>query len=465
MKRLTLAALAGVSICLAIPASASAFCGFYVSGADASLYNNATMVVLMREGQRTVLSMRNNYEGPPEDFAMVIPVPQVLQEENVQTLPEAVFTSVDRMAAPRLVEYWEDDPCAPRYVFEEEPTAGAFLEGDEEFSDDDGAGVRIEAQFEVGEYDIVVLSAEDSTGLDTWLRANNYNIPEGAEPYLRPYVQGGMYFFVAQVNVERVTFEDGQAMLSPLRFHYDSDDFSLPIRLGLINANGAQDLLVHILANNQRYEVANYPNATIPTNITLHDEASENFGSFYNALFDRTISDDPSTVVTEYSWDASTCDPCPGPTLTEQDFLTLGADVMPSQRTWGYTLTRLHARYTAEIATEDLVFRTASPIFGGRGTPNTDGVMSQDVTEGYTNMFQGRYAILHWFEGDITCDEPERGYWGDNPSASAAENLAFTARDELELEDAISADIDQLGISARVPTGVPAADENGVRWW
>ena len=62
---------------------AEAFCGFYVSGADTKLYNNATMVVLLREGTRTVLSMQNNYQGPPEDFAMVVPVPVVLHSKKV----------------------------------------------------------------------------------------------------------------------------------------------------------------------------------------------------------------------------------------------------------------------------------------------------------------------------------------------------------------------------------------------
>src|SRR6266849_991249 len=91
--------------------NADAFCGFYVGGADAKLFNNATQVVLMREGQRTGLSMQNNYQGPPANFAMVVPVPVILQKENVKTLPKAVFERVDQLAAPRLVEYWEQDPC------------------------------------------------------------------------------------------------------------------------------------------------------------------------------------------------------------------------------------------------------------------------------------------------------------------------------------------------------------------
>ncbi|MEM9727991.1 MAG: DUF2330 domain-containing protein, partial [Myxococcota bacterium] len=120
----TIAALALCAV-TAWTSGAQAFCGFYVSGADASLYNNATMVVMMREGTRTVLSMQNNYQGPPEDFAMVVPVPVVLQKANVKTLPREIFDRVDKLAAPRLVEYWEQDPCQPIMVQEMAMAAGA----------------------------------------------------------------------------------------------------------------------------------------------------------------------------------------------------------------------------------------------------------------------------------------------------------------------------------------------------
>src|SRR5450755_740983 len=130
---------------------ARAFCGFYVSGADAKLTNDATQVVLMRDGTRTVLAMQNNYQGPPQDFAMVIPVPVVLQKENVKTLERGVFDRVDQLTAPRLVEYWEQDPC-PRPA---PMTRGAghgmvypmAAPASEAFRKE--AAVRIEAQFSV----------------------------------------------------------------------------------------------------------------------------------------------------------------------------------------------------------------------------------------------------------------------------------------------------------------------------
>jgi hypothetical protein len=112
LRLYSFAALVGLGA-LAVTPTADAFCGFYVAGADEKLVNNATMVVLMREGTRTVLSMQNNYQGPPENFAMVVPVPVVLQKENVKTLPMEIFDKIDKLASPRLVEYWEQDPCAP----------------------------------------------------------------------------------------------------------------------------------------------------------------------------------------------------------------------------------------------------------------------------------------------------------------------------------------------------------------
>ena len=432
--RTGLVLFAALALALLPGTPASAFCGFYVSGADGSLYANATMVVMMRDGQRTVLSMQNNYQGPPQDFAMVVPVPVVLSEDNVRTLPREVFTHVDHLAAPRLVEYWEEDPCAPvQEIYPMAAMAPTESYSDEMESESSGEhGVTVEAEFAVGEYDIVILSARDSGGLETWLHQEHYNIPSGAGEVLRPYVEAGTKFFVARVDVERVTFVDGRALLSPLRVHYDTPDFTLPVRLGLLNSQGQQDLIVHILARNQRYEVANYANAFIPTNIEVTDGTRHEFGAFYEWLFRQTVERNPRTVVTEYSWDSSGCDPCPEPPLEPGEILTLGADVVDGGDPYGFVLTRLHYRYTADDLGEDLVFRAAPPVTGGRGVPAPDGSMVQTPSSDSYNQFQGRYAILHRWEGQVSCQSPQRGRWGGppggaEPPALAAGNTALTS--------------------------------------
>ncbi len=488
----------------AAPSDARAFCGFYVAGADQKLFNNATMVVMMRDGTRTVLSMQNNYQGPPQNFAMVVPVPVVLQQENVKTLPREIFDRVDKLAAPRLVEYWEVDPCeagargrqsrapggAPRPMSAAKAAPAAEL------------GVTIEAQFTVGEYEVVILSATDSAGLEIWLKQNNYKIPDGAEPLLKPYVQAGSKFFVAKVDTSKVQFKDGMAMLSPLRFHYDTDSFQLPVRLGLVNSSGTQDLIVHILAKQKRYEVANYKNVTIPTNLDVDEQARDQFGAFYAALFDRTLEENPGSVITEYSWDASSCDPCPSPALSPAELLTLGADVLPSAekneddvappppmppggmtpskpgpapggaarpRVWNrgnlqsFVLTRLHARYGKNSLGEDLVFREAPAIAGGREFRGAGGKLEKGSSnQGSVNNFQGRYAIRHPWTGPIKCDNPVRGIWGGpphtddvSPGAKAAQNLAFAPRGKIALASFVKEDVPEIKIQSTSKLGDP----------
>ncbi len=469
MKKLVIAAAVAATLA---PRAADAFCGFYVNGAGGEMFNDATQVVLMRHGTRTVLSMQNNYKGPPEAFALVIPVPTVLKEADVKTLPKDVFARVDAMGAPRLVEYWEQDPCAPEVDYEKDmmmamPTASAKEESGGAGGD---FGVKIEAQFEVGEYQIVILSATDSAGLDAWLRAEKYQIPPGAEPYLRPYVEANMKFFVAKVDPKKVTFDkDNRAELSPLRFHYDADEFNLPIRLGLANSSGTQDLIVSILAPNQRYDVANYKNVTIPTNLDVKDAVRDSFGEFYAALFDRTIEKNPGAVVTEYAWMASTCDPCPGPNLNGGDFATLGADVLAGEpgkvapyEGWDLVLTRLHARY-GKTVTEDLVFKKAEAIAGGREHMGANGRLEERSQPSGINNFQARYAIRHEWTGAITCKAPVRGRWGGPPrgvgggGVKPALDLAFAPRGKTELAMLVRQDIPEIEVKAAA-AGAPAAD-------
>jgi hypothetical protein len=279
-----------------------------------------------------------------------------------------------------------------------------------------------------------------------------------------------------------------------------------------MNANGAQDLIVHILAKQQRYEVANYPNVTIPTNLDVSEKARGEFGSFYAALFDRTMEKNPKAVITEYSWDAGTCDPCPSPALNPGELSTLGADALPSanpdpsqpaippsppsppgvtpktappaptlgkpvapvapgaparplpigRRGWfpsGFVLTRLHARYTKDSLGEDLVFKAAEPIAGGREFMGQNGKLEEGAVKGSgTNNFQGRYAMRHPWTGPIACENPRRGIWGGPPAGITGDarpkpalNLAFAPRGKLELASFVQKDVPEIGLKGAAP--------------
>ena len=475
IKGLAIAGALSLASVAAAPADADAFCGFYVSGGDAELFNDATQVALMRSGEKTILSMQNNYQGPTKKFAMVVPVPVVLMEDDVKTLPADLFKKIDQLSAPRLVEYWERDPCEPEYYYDDfdaAPTAGAGQNNAAEENMQEPPKVVVEAQFDVAEYEIVILSATEANALESWLTTNNYNIPNGATSIFSQYIQQGMYFFVAKVDPAKVTFKDGQAVLSPLRFAYDSPEFSLPVRLGMVNSAGAQDLLVYILSQEGRYEVSNYSNATIPTNIEVSKDVRDSFGTFYTKLFDRTLEQNPKSVVTEYAWDASTCDPCPGPTLAPDDYATLGADELGDTDDFGrfgrgWTLTRLHARYSKDEISEDLIFRKAPAIVGGREFYNNGQLETGSNPAEYgSDNFQGRYIMRNRWAGAVKCDDPRYGRWGgppagtegsSSPQSALSPNSAGVSANasppadisDRDLETLIEEDIDEIGVRAQ----------------
>ncbi|MGH8675075.1 MAG: DUF2330 domain-containing protein, partial [Burkholderiales bacterium] len=260
-----------ITLLLALCAGqAQAFCGFFVGKADAGLFNDASKVVLVRDGNRTTINMLNDYQGPLKEFAMVIPVPVVLQKEDVKTPFRALFERIDAYSAPRLAEYYDHDPCNPPPV--RAPAAAQALgrldmqmKGAAAAKD---LGVRIEAQYTVGPYDIVILSASQSDGLETWLLQNGYRIPRGAARVLAPYIKQNMKFFVARVNLKEHE-KSGDQFLPPLQFSFSSEKFMLPIRLGMINARGPQDLVLWVLTKNGRVESTNYRTVKLPANINV----------------------------------------------------------------------------------------------------------------------------------------------------------------------------------------------------
>jgi hypothetical protein len=454
------------------------FCGFFVAGSDAKLTNHASQVVLLREDRRTVMTMSNTYQGPPENFAMVVPVPVVLQKEDVKTLAPDVFDHIDALSAPRLVEYWEQDPCRPPVLelARRGGGGGPLIPSPSGPSPKDDYGVKVEARFAVGEYEIVILSAKDSGGLERWLVDNRYKIPQGAAEALAPYVRDQMKFFVAKVNIQKVKRnEQGIVVLSPLRVAFEAEELRLPVRLGLLNAAEKQDLIVYVLHPESRFEVANYPNVFIPTNLEVVDEVRKSFSAFYAELFDATIEKmNRRAVVTEYAWQTTSCDPCPTPPLLPSDLATLGAGgdapgsaAQPSRRRpapggfYGgfapWVLTRLHARYDRATLSEDLIFRKVKPVVGGRS--NWDGT-SLDAgakpADGGTNNFQGRYIIRHYWTGPVKCKDPRYGVWGgppngENPRPEAARGLAMAPRGKVALKKVVQSPIPSLGLPGQPP--------------
>lgn len=355
--------LAAAAFTLSAP-GAHAFCGFYVGKADANLFNDASQVVLVRDGDRTTITMRNQYEGDLNEFAMVVPVPEVLPEESIKVVDDVLFQRIDAYSAPRLAEYYDANPCdALRERKSMALRAPQSLAMDAAIGKvEEEHGVTVEATYTIGEYDVVILSAKESDGLETWLRENGYRIPEGAAQALAPYIRQDLKFFVAKVNLAEQA-KTGSTYLRPMQFRFRTEKFMLPIRLGMLNARGPQDLVLWVLTRTGRVEATNYRTVRLPANMDIPTYVKGDFRTFYKALFgEQAKREDYRVVFTEYVWNMSWCDPCAANPLTPAELRGLGVDWAAASgrrapRAQPVMLTRLHLRYTARTFPEDLVFQ------------------------------------------------------------------------------------------------------------
>ena len=386
------ATLVAAIITIVVTTTAQAFCGFYVARADTNLFNKASQVVLVRDENRTVITMANDFEGAVQDFAVVIPVPTKIEREQINVGDRAIVQHLDAYTAPRLVEYHDPDPCRSyeRYKLSADNAFPQSAIREEARKAARSMGVIIEASYTVGEYDILILSADDSSGLIKWLKKNDYKLPRGADKVVDSYLKQDMRFFVAKVNLQEQS-KLGYQYLRPLQVAYESNKFMLPIRLGTLNAKGKQDLYIYALTRTGRVETTNYRTVKLPSNKEVPEFVQSEFGEFYRDMFAKQVSaENERAVFLEYAWDMNWCDPCAADPLSQQELRKLGVfwvggpggnkmAPMPAQDVF---VTRLHVRYDSEHFPEDLVFQET----------------------GDRQNYQGRYVIRHPWKGEASCD-------------------------------------------------------------
>jgi hypothetical protein len=434
-------AVLGVAPVLA-PSPAHAFCGFYVATGDMRIYNHASKVVLARDGDRTVITMSSDFRGDPKKFAVVVPVPVVLQKGQVHIGDSMAVTHLDDFSVPRLVEYTDPNPCPTLQAYGDALKGGAlhFRGGSKMLVSSEALmSVRIEAQYKVDEYDILILSAKEGKGLGEWLRANGYTMPPGAAPVLQSYIKQGMYFFVAKVDVSEQQ-RLGYGYLRPIQVAFESPKFMLPIRLGMVNSEGTQEMIVLTLTRRGRVETTNYRTVRVPTDIDVPEFVKGEFVQFYPKLFDEQRRKGGKDVVfLEYAWAVSpsfaTCDPCTGPNLTPAELRGLGAYWVARQ---SYPpadafLTRLHLRYDAKNWPEDLVLHET----------------------GDRVNWQARYVIHHPYPGDEECAERKpylKKVW-ERRKSEAANYAMLTGADEGAVRQ-------RMGVRDDWSQG-----DEGLSWW
>lgn len=510
-----------VVLVLVVSLPAQALPGFYVgkSAGDRAAYE--THMVVMRKDERSVITIMPDYEGPFDSFALVLAVPADVTLDRVRTLKREFVDRVDQVSAPRFHEWWEVDPCEPG---EPEQEWQRSLKADPNSAFLGGGGptpgtapvarelfVNVKSDVKQGEYTFSLVSAP--ANLAAVLKTKGYVLPANAASAIEPYARAGSSFLIAEVDPKRIELTgSSRAQLSPIRYESERPVDSLPVRLGLLNARGMQELIVYVLHPEQRFEAKNYPNAFPPTNIEVEASVKERIGEFYAALHDLQLKKNPEAILNEYAWQSSGCgEPCPNAALEPAELLSLGGDALeaalpaevreaplPPQteeekraeraalgvlppnmqprrkkeldkerriafRNRGiierqkYLVSRLHHRYDKSNLPNDIQIGTASPVRGGIGVPKGERRdASTEVTAASENRFQVRYNTFHPWAGMQKCDKPERFRWGKAPRTYRGlrktwivQDLARKNRTQIRPTEVVITPIAALGLPGR----------------
>jgi hypothetical protein len=277
------------------------------------------------------------------------------------------------------------------------------------------------------------------------------------------YLKQNMRFFVAKVNLTEQA-RLGFTYLRPLQVAYESPKFMLPIRLGMVNADGPQDLYLYALTRKGRVETTNYRTVKLPSDVDLpvYLQAQGEFGKFYKAMFTRQVESEGGRVLfLEYAWDMKWCDPCAASPLSGDELRRLGVFwvdgagdtsrgspmpqfLPPAMSSPDVFLTRLHVRYDSSHFPEDLVFQETSD----------------------RSNFQGRYVLRHPWTGTGSASESAGPSAAACPEA-AAYRSALGLRQEREAQRLASlTGWDLAGIRKRIGLGAgPEPRPVTGKWW
>lgn len=492
-----------VSLCAA---PAQALPGFFATASETKTSSNSTQIAVLMNGEDTVVTLMTDYTGPNKPFALVLPVPKDTSFDQVKVLKRGALDRIDELTAPRFHEFWEKDPCEEGETiqkWERNTTASAstdFLGGGKMF--EGGAKAPIEMRTSIDtdfrdtghEYELALVTSD----LVGHLKSKGLRVPAG----INLDSLGDYNFLVAMVDPKKGELGgQGELLLSPLRYATKSK-LTLLSTLGLVHADGPQELLIYAIHPDKRMAVQGYPNVFPPTNLAVDFIVKEKMGDFYAALHDQVAAKNPGAFLTEFAWDAKGCgEPCPDAPLRINELLTLGVDVLelsvpeadrhpeppplsPEEekalkalekeererkeevrvevmrrkgmfaRHEKYVMTRLHHRYTKDTLPKDIVLVAAAPASGGVDVPKgANGELPQGEKASSVNRFQTRLVHLHPDKTVVKCEKPERYRWGIPPRTYRGANKIWVAdqlgsrnRTRIKPQDVVLTAVPSLGI-------------------
>ena len=334
------------------------FCGTYVGPVGDTPTNQESRIVLVHEGDETVLTMTSDARNAGEDFGLVMPVPVDLEIGDITApLLGSAWSDLDAFSAPRVVSYTCETLFASGSSMSSS-TGGCggsadktspSSEPESSVLEQTDATVEVLGVATVGAYELTLLRAQEGDSLQGWLNERGFEVPGDAAPILDDYVTEGVHFLAARVALPD---DHARAWLPPLQLRYPYRSLDLPLRLGATNATESQDLTVWVIGDAVDGEAQQLTFADSEVETECMPKGGTTALEVLDESLDEALEQDGDGVaVVEYSWPTQQkCDPCPpGPAAEPATFLRAFGRVDTNAH-----ITRLHLRYDPLAVTDDL---------------------------------------------------------------------------------------------------------------
>src|SRR5712691_739431 len=253
-SRLSLVIALSVLVSLVQPGPAAACGGFFCTTVPVD-QSAERIIFAMDQGQVTTW-VQINYSGSPDNFAWVLPVPNV---PKLAPGTMATFNELDRQTAPVFIP-----PPAPACLQRRIPLAAPAASAGR------ADGVTVLDSGQVGPFDYAVITSPDAQDMVSWLRDNGYRIDTSMEPLVQVYTDEGMVFLAMKLQPGK-----GVTDISPIRLQYDSNQPMIPLRLTAVAAQPKKGVLTSVFASGRTASV-NYVDMSISDGEVLFSPLGQN---------------------------------------------------------------------------------------------------------------------------------------------------------------------------------------------
>lgn len=201
--------------------------------------------IIICNGNIETMILQVKFSGNASDFAWVVPVASLPEENSIQLESDSIFTQLHDMTQPKV------------YQYNSAKLGGGGHRGwdnSEPIEEINSARIQVWQNASVGPYEVNVISGNSSQALKDWLNAHGYNYSQTSDEILDFYIQKEWYFMATKVIVEDQPADNNttyQAGLPALKVSFSTEEPVFPLRISEISSAKNNEIEIYVAANHR----------------------------------------------------------------------------------------------------------------------------------------------------------------------------------------------------------------------